>query len=159
MLSCSRCGTGNLKEGRSLSMHLTRYCMGPSLMFHAQRGTLAKKSSHELMLSGSCPSTYQQQIRNYNSLTVNWHYCFHLQQGHSTLPQTLRHVRASLCKKCPKVLLEHLHYSHTWSCLLPPKYKAIVCRIAENQRCNNPQTTSMILVEVHSTHHCWWCQC
>jgi hypothetical protein len=32
---------------------------------------LAKKCSHELMLSGSCPSTYQQQIRNFNSLTVD----------------------------------------------------------------------------------------
>jgi hypothetical protein len=71
MLSCSRCGTGNLKEDRLLSMHLTRYCSGPSLLFHAQRGTLAKKHSHELMLSGSCPSTYQQQIRNFNSLMVN----------------------------------------------------------------------------------------
>ena len=71
MLSCPRCGTGNLKEGRSCSMHLTRYCMGPSLLFHAQRGTSAKKRSHELMLSGSCPSTYQQQIRNFNSLMVD----------------------------------------------------------------------------------------
>jgi hypothetical protein len=52
-------------------MHLTRYCSGPSLLFHAQRGTLAKKRSHELMLSGSCLSTYQQQIRNFNSLIVN----------------------------------------------------------------------------------------
>jgi hypothetical protein len=24
-----------------------------------------------LMLSGSCPSTYQQQIRNFNSLMIN----------------------------------------------------------------------------------------
>ena len=45
--------------------------MGPSLLFHAPRGTLAKKRSHELMLLGSCPSTYQQQIRNFNSLTVD----------------------------------------------------------------------------------------
>jgi hypothetical protein len=71
MLSCPRCGTGNLKEGRSLSMHLTRYCSGPSLLFHAQIGTLAKKRSHELMLSGSCPPTGQQQIKNFNSLMVN----------------------------------------------------------------------------------------
>ncbi len=71
MLSCPRCGTGNLKEGRSLSMNFTRYCSGPSLLFHAQRGTLAKKHSDELMLSGSCPSTYQQQIRNFNSLMVD----------------------------------------------------------------------------------------
>ncbi len=52
-------------------MHLTRYWRSPSLLFHAQRGTLAKKRSHELMLSGYCPSTYQQQIMNFNSLTVN----------------------------------------------------------------------------------------
>ena len=71
MLPCLRCGTGSLKEGRSLSMNLTRYCSGPSLLFHAQRGTLAKKGSHEFMLSGSCPSTYQQQIRNFNSLMVD----------------------------------------------------------------------------------------
>jgi hypothetical protein len=52
-------------------MHLSRYCMGLSLLLRAQRGTLTKKRSHELMLSGSCPSTYQQQIRNFNSLTVD----------------------------------------------------------------------------------------
>jgi hypothetical protein len=71
MLSCPRCGTGDLKEGRSLSMHLTRYYTGPSLLLHAQRGTLTKKRRHELMLSGSCPSTYQQQIRNFNKLMVD----------------------------------------------------------------------------------------
>jgi hypothetical protein len=71
MLSCPRCGTGNLKEGKSLSMHLTIYCSSSSLFFHAQRGTLAKKRSHELMLLGSCPSTYQQQIRIFNSLMVD----------------------------------------------------------------------------------------
>jgi hypothetical protein len=70
MLSCPRCGTGNLKKERSLSMRLSRYCICPSLLFHAQKGTLAKKCSHELMLTGSCPSTYRQQIRNFNSLTV-----------------------------------------------------------------------------------------
>ncbi len=71
MLSCPRCDTGNLNEDRSLSMHLTRYCSGPSLLFHTQRGTLAKKRSHELMFSGSCPSTYQQQMRNFNSLMAD----------------------------------------------------------------------------------------
>ncbi len=52
-------------------MHLIRYCSGPSLLSHAQKDTLAKKRSHELMLSGSCPSTYQQQIMSFNSLMVN----------------------------------------------------------------------------------------
>ncbi len=32
---------------------------------------MAKKHSHELMLTESCPSTYQQQIRNLNSLMVD----------------------------------------------------------------------------------------
>jgi hypothetical protein len=71
MLSCPRCGTGNFKEGRSLSIHLSRYFMAPSLLFHSQRGTLARKRSHELILSGFCPSIYQQQIRNFNSLMVD----------------------------------------------------------------------------------------
>ncbi len=71
MLSCPRCGTVNLKEGRSLSMHLSKYCMGPSLLFHAQRCTLAKKRSHKLMLSGFFSFIYQQQVRNFNSLRVN----------------------------------------------------------------------------------------
>ena len=45
--------------------------MGPGLLFHAQRGTLAKKCSHELMLSGSCSITYQQQIMNFISLMID----------------------------------------------------------------------------------------
>ncbi len=143
---------------KSHRMHLTRYCMGPSLSIHAQRGTLAKKRSHELMLSGSCPSTYQQIFTKFNSLTVNWHFCFHPPRGHSTQPQMRHHV-ASLGKNCPQVYLEHLHYFNTWSCLLPPKYKSILCRIPGNKRCNKPQTTSMILFGVHCIHHCWWCQC
>jgi hypothetical protein len=40
-------------------------------LFHTQRGTLAKKCSHELMLSGPCPSTYQQQFMKFNSLIVD----------------------------------------------------------------------------------------
>jgi hypothetical protein len=155
MLSCPRCGNGNLKEGK-ITQHASYliYCMGPSLLFHAQRGTLAKKCSHELMLSGSYPSTGQQQIRGFNALTVDCHYPFHPPQGHSTQLQTQCHVRVSLSKKIPKVFLEHLHYFHTWSCLLAPKYKANLCRISGNQRCNNPQTTSTILFGVDRFSSC-----
>ena len=39
--------------------------MDPSILSHAQRGTLGKKTK-------------------FNSLMVNRHYCFHLLQGHST---------------------------------------------------------------------------
>jgi hypothetical protein len=71
MLSCPRCGTGNLKEGQSLIVHLTGYCQGPSLLCHAQRGILPMKRSHDQMISGSCPTTFQQQVRNFNLLRVN----------------------------------------------------------------------------------------
>jgi hypothetical protein len=51
-------------------MHLTQYCQGPSLLCHAQTGILPTKCSHEQMLSGSCPTSYQQQIENFNLLMV-----------------------------------------------------------------------------------------
>ncbi len=87
-----------------LSMHLTWYCMDPSILFHAQRGTLGKKSK-------------------FNSLMVDWHSCFHLPQGHSTQLQMWHHLSVILDTNCPKTFLGHLHYFHTWSCLLPTKYK------------------------------------
>ncbi len=84
MLSCPRRGSGNLKD-RKITQHASHLILhSPSILFHAQRGTLAKKCSHELMLSGPSPSTYQQQFTKFNSLMVDWHYCFHLPWGHST---------------------------------------------------------------------------
>ncbi len=58
---------------KSLSMHLTWYCMDPSILLHVQSGTLAKKSK-------------------FNSLMANWLSCFHLLQGRSTQPQMWHHV-------------------------------------------------------------------
>jgi hypothetical protein len=52
-------------------MHLTQYCQGPSLLCHAQRGVLPTKCSHYQMVSGSCPTTFQQHIRNFNLLRLN----------------------------------------------------------------------------------------
>jgi hypothetical protein len=52
-------------------MHLTQYCQGPSLLCHAQRGILPKKHSNEQMLSGSCPTTFQQQIRIFDLFREN----------------------------------------------------------------------------------------
>ncbi len=83
MLSCltmlifSRCGSGNLKDRNSPSMHPTWYGMDPSILFHAQRGTLVKKTK-------------------FNSLMVDWHSCFHLPQGHSTQLQMWHHVSVIL---------------------------------------------------------------
>ncbi len=67
---------------KSLSMHLTWYCINRSILFHAQRGTLAKKSK-------------------FNLLMVDWHSCFHLPQGHSTQPQMWHHICLILDINCP----------------------------------------------------------
>jgi hypothetical protein len=64
-------------------MHLTWYCIDPSILFHAQRGTLAKKSK-------------------FKSLMVVWHSCFHLLQGHSTLLQMWHPVCLILDTNCQK---------------------------------------------------------
>jgi hypothetical protein len=71
MLSCPRCGAGYFKEGQLLTMHLTWCCQGPSLLCHAQTGILQTKHSHDQMLSGSFPTTFQQQIKTFNLLRVN----------------------------------------------------------------------------------------
>ncbi len=71
MISCPRCGTGKFKEGRSLSMHLTRFCSGPMLLCHAQPSLLQSKRSHDQMRTESPKTTFQQQIRLFNSLTTD----------------------------------------------------------------------------------------
>ena len=68
---------------KSLGMHRTWYCMDPSILFHAQRGTLVKKTK-------------------FNSLMVDWHSCFHLPQGHSTQLQMWHHVSVILDTSCQK---------------------------------------------------------
>ena len=69
MLTCPRCGTANLKEGRSFSMHLARFCRGPTLLCHAQPGLLQSKRSYDQMHSRSSCTTFQQQMRAFNSMT------------------------------------------------------------------------------------------
>ncbi len=70
---------------KSPSMHLTRYCMDPSILFHAQRVKLRKKTK-------------------FNSLMVDWHYCFHLLQGHSTQLQMWHHISVILDTNCQKLI-------------------------------------------------------
>ncbi len=86
------------------TVHFSGYCMDASILFHAQRATLGKKSK-------------------FNSLMVDWHSYFHLPQGCSTQLQMWHHVILILDTNCQKTFLENLHYFHTWSCLLPSKYK------------------------------------
>ena len=69
MSTCPRCGTGNFKEGQSLSMHLSRYCSGPTLLCNTLTGLLPSKRSMEQMRSESSRTTFQQQIRMFDSLT------------------------------------------------------------------------------------------
>ncbi len=68
MSTCLRCGTGNFKEGRSLSMHLSRYCSGPTLLCNTYTGLLPSKRSTEQMRSESSRTTFQQQIQIFDSL-------------------------------------------------------------------------------------------
>ena len=68
MSTCPRCGTGNFKEGRSLSMHLSRYCTGPTFLCNTYKGLLPSKCSTEQMRSESSRTTFQQQIRMFDSL-------------------------------------------------------------------------------------------
>ena len=68
MSTCPRCGTGNFKEGRSLSMHLSRYCTGPTLLCNTYKGLLPSKHSTEQIGSESSRTTFQQQIRMFDSL-------------------------------------------------------------------------------------------
>ena len=71
MSTCPRCGTGNFKEGRSLSMHLSRYCTGPTLLCNTYKGLLPSKRSTEQMHSEYSRTTFQQQIRMFDSLATD----------------------------------------------------------------------------------------
>ena len=68
MSTCPRCGTGNFKEGRSLSMHLSRFCSGPTLLCNTLTGLLPSKRSTEQMRSESSWTTFQQKIQMFDSL-------------------------------------------------------------------------------------------
>jgi hypothetical protein len=58
-------------EGRSLSMHLTQNCRGPTLLGHASTSVLQSKHSHEQMMNDTMSTTFQQQMRNFNSLSFD----------------------------------------------------------------------------------------
>ncbi len=71
MSSCPRCGTGNFMEGRSLPMHLTQYCRGPTLLGHASTSVLQSKHSYEQMMNDTMSTTFKQQMRNFNSFSFD----------------------------------------------------------------------------------------
>ena len=49
-------------------MHLSRYCTGPTLLCNTYKGLLPSKRSTEQMRSESSRTTFQQQIRMFDSL-------------------------------------------------------------------------------------------
>ncbi len=68
MSSCPRCGTGNFMD-RSLTMHLTQYCRGPTLLGHASTSVLQSKCSYQQMMNDT--TSFQQQMRNFNSFSFD----------------------------------------------------------------------------------------
>jgi hypothetical protein len=71
MSSCPRCGTGNFMEGRSLTMHLTQYCRGLTILGHASTRVLQSKCSYEQKMNDTMSTTFQQQMRNCNSFSFD----------------------------------------------------------------------------------------
>ncbi len=72
-------------QGR-FTVHFSGHCiMDASILFHAQRATLGKKTK-------------------FNSLMVDWHSCFHLPQGCSTQLQMWHHVSLILDTNCQKLI-------------------------------------------------------
>jgi hypothetical protein len=58
-------------EGRLLTMHLTQYYRGPTLLGHASTSVLQSKCSYEQMMNDTISTTFQQQMRNFNSFSVD----------------------------------------------------------------------------------------
>jgi hypothetical protein len=52
-------------------MHLTRYCRGTSLLGHASTSVLQSKRSHEQVMNDTMSTTFQQQMRNFISLSFD----------------------------------------------------------------------------------------
>jgi hypothetical protein len=71
MLVCPRCGTSNIRNRCSLSIHLARYCTGPTLPSNAfTTSTLTSRipdGQHPLSMA----TTSLQQARHFNAPEVN----------------------------------------------------------------------------------------
>jgi hypothetical protein len=58
-------------EGRSLTMHFTQYCRGPTLFSHASTSVLQSKCSYEQMMNDTMSTSFKQQMRNVNSFSFD----------------------------------------------------------------------------------------
>jgi hypothetical protein len=135
MLTFSRCGFGNLKD-RKITQHASY------LILHGSKHIVPCTKRHNgnkdkvQFIDGQLTLLFSSATRTF----------------HTTANVTSRKCDSGY--KLSKTFLEHLHYFHTWSCLLPSKYKISFKRILKNQRCKTPQTSSTILFGLHCTHHC-----
>jgi hypothetical protein len=133
-LSCPRCGSGNLKD-RKITQHASYLILHGSKHIVPFTKRHIGKEDKVQFIDGQLKLLFSSAARTFHTTAnVTSHKC---DSGY----------------KWSKTFLEHLHYFHAWSCLLPSKYKRSFEIIPENQRCKNPQKTSTILFGVHYTHH------
>ncbi len=119
MLSSPRCGSGNLKD-RKITQHASY------LILHGSKHIVPRTKRH---------IGKEDKVQFIDGwLTI----FFHLPQGHSTQLQMWHHISVILDTNCQNSFLEHLHYFHTWSCLLPSKYKRSFKRIPEKPKMQKP---------------------
>ncbi len=159
MLSCWRCGSGNSKDRKITQhasysiLHGSKYIV-PCTKRHIGKEAKSWIDALKILSIHFSTTNWELQFID-NQLTQ---LCSSATKTFHTTANVTSHMRNS-GSKLAKCFLKHLHYFHTWSCLLPSKYKTSFKRIPQNQRCNKPQTTPTFLFGVHWTHHCWWYQC
>jgi hypothetical protein len=71
MVVCPRCGTSNLHNCRSLSIHLARYCTGPTFLSNTLTNGKSTQRSHGGRHLLSMATTSHQRARHFNAPEVN----------------------------------------------------------------------------------------
>ena len=71
MLVCPRCGKSNIRNSKSLTIHLTRYCTGPTLPSNAFTNSTLTSRSPDGQHPLSMATTALQQARHFNAPEVN----------------------------------------------------------------------------------------
>jgi hypothetical protein len=71
MLVCPRCGTRNICNCCSLTIHLTQYCTGPTLPSVAFSTGTSTSCIHDVQHPLSMATTSLQQARHFNAPEVN----------------------------------------------------------------------------------------
>ena len=71
MLVCPRCGKSNIRNSKSLTIHLTRYCTGPTPPSNAFANSTLTSRSPDGQHPLSMATTALQQARHFNAPEVN----------------------------------------------------------------------------------------